>query len=551
MLTSRPGVCLEQAAADRSIRYTNAVFGKDLVTAAEPWRPWFFRTPPWSFPECFGGLRVDTYCNQKKRFFEHPRHNLHSVRWKCDRGETTAASVFTGEGPMRKQLFTAMLALLTSVPASQAASPTSPGSAESASRTEGVLDSKPGPDPGEPFSKADWACDPPSCFWVRGEYLLWWIKDSQVPALITTGVPGATPLPGVLGQSGTVVEFGGSKVDNQVRAGGRFTGGFWLNDRQRIGLEGGYFFLGSRSVRFDGVSGGAQGSTVIARPFFDVITGTQNSQLVAFPGLATGEIHLSSSSRLQGGELNMLCIPCCTPCCDASADQACRSGDTAKHNTHCNTCGGCNYWVSLLSGFRYLQLDEGLGITEITRVTPALPAGSPLFGGSTITMSDQIDTHNYFYGGQIGAQAEFCWGRMFVDFLGKVALGATHEVVDIHGTTVIVSPTGTAVVIPAGFLASGSNSGHFTHDVFAVVPEVGINVGCQITRYLRAFVGYTFLYWSSVVRPGGQVDVGLSGTQIPTDTRFNPAAGPARPAVLLRDTDFWAQGINFGLEFRY
>jgi len=106
-------------------------------------------------------------------------------------------------------------------------------------------------------------------------------------------------------------------------------------------------------------------------------------------------------------------------------------------------------------------------------------------------------------------------------------------------------------VTPVGFLASGSNSGHFTRDVFAVVPEVGINLGWQITTQLRASVGYTFLYWSSVVRPGDQVDVGLSGTQLPTDTRFNPGAGPARPAVLLRGKDFWAQGINFGLEFRY
>jgi hypothetical protein len=361
---------------------------------------------------------------------------------------------------------------------------------------------------------------------VRGEYLLWWIRDSQFPVLITTSVPGAAALPGVLGQPGTTVLFGGSDVDNQVRSGGRVTGGFWINDSQTIGLEGNYFFLGSRSVRFDRASGGAPGSEIIARPFFDVMSGTQNAQLVAFPGIASGEVHLSSSSRLQGAELNMLCNPC-------------------------NTCCGCNYRVSLLSGFRYLQLDEGLGITESSQVSPALPAGRPLFGGSSITIADQFDTHNYFYGGQVGAQVGICWGRLFVDALGKVALGATHEVVDVHGATAITSPAGTTVVTPVGFLASASNSGHFTRDVFAVVPEIGINVGWQITTHLRASVGYTFLYCSSVARPGDQVDVGLSGTQLPTDTRFNPGAGPARPAVLLRDTDFWAQGINFALELGY
>jgi len=361
---------------------------------------------------------------------------------------------------------------------------------------------------------------------VRGEYLLWWIRNSQFPALVTTSVPGASALPGVLGQPGTTVLFGGSDVDNQVRSGGRVTGGFWINDSQTIGLEGNYFFLGSRSVRFDRASSGAPGSEIIARPFFDVMGGTQNAQLVAFPGIASGEVHLSSSSRLQGAELDMLSNPRGTP-------------------------SGSNYWVSLLSGFRYLQLEEGLGITESSHVNPALPAGPPLFGGSSITIADQFDTHNYFYGGQIGAQMEIYWGRLSVNAVGKVALGATHEVVDIHGATAITSAAGTTVVTPVGFLAAASNSGHFSRDVFAVVPEIGITVGWQITTQLRASVGYTFLYCSSVARPGDQIDVGLSGTQLPTDTRFNPGAGPARPAVLLRGKDFWAQGINFGLEFRY
>jgi len=462
---------------------------------------------------------------------------------------------------MRKQLFPAMLALAAisglargdgfssppallppSVPVSQAASPPSPVSAASAPPTGVVLDSKPWSDSGEPDANAGWTCGPPSCFWVRGEYLLWWIKDSQLPPLVTTGVAGTTALPGVLGQPGTTGLFGGSNVDNQVRSGGRFSGGLWLNDSQTIGLEASYFFLGSRSTRFDDVSNGG----VIARPFFDVLTGLQNAQLVAFPGIASGQIHVSAPSTLQGAEVNLLAIPCCS-CCNAAGDQAGRSGNKALPNT----LGGCNYWVNLLAGFRYMQLDEGLDITETSQVNPNLPAGPPLFGGSTIAIGDHFDTHNYFYGGQLGAQAEFCWGPVFVDLLGKVALGMTQEVVDIHGTTAVTSPGGVTVTTPAGFLASGSNSGQFTRNAFAVIPEVGINAGCQITKHLRAFVGYTFLYWSAVVRPGDQVDMGLSGTQIPTDTRYNPQAGPARPAVPLQGTDFWAQGISFGLDFRY
>lgn len=371
---------------------------------------------------------------------------------------------------------------------------------------------------------------------------MWWIQDSHVPALITTGVPGATLTPGVLGTPGTTVLVGNSALDNPVRSGGRFTAGLWLNDCQTFGIEGSYFFLGSRTMRFDRVSDGGPDSGVIARPFFDVLSGMQNSQLVAFPGLARGEIHLNATTRLQGADLNVICVPCCTPCVDPCA----------------NPCGPRRgYRVTALAGFRYLQLEEDLNITEVTQVNPVVGvspgqfAGSPLFGGSTIRISDGFSTENNFYGGQVGAQAEACWGRMFVNFQGKVALGVTQQVVEVNGQTTITSPTRVSTTTPTGFLATGSNSGRFTRDEFSVVPEVGVNVGGQITRHLRASVGYTFLYWSSVVRPADQIDVGLSGTQIRTDARFNPAAGPTRPLALVQDTDFWAQGINFGLEYRY
>ena len=43
-------------------------------------------------------------------------------------------------------------------------------------------------------------------------------------------------------------------------------------------------------------------------------------------------------------------------------------------------------------------------------------------------------------------------------------------------------------------------------DKFAVVPEVGFNVGYQVTPHLKFFVGYSMLYWSRVLRAGDQVD---------------------------------------------
>jgi hypothetical protein len=313
------------------------------------------------------------------------------------------------------------------------------------------------------------------------------------------------------------VLFGGG-IDNDVRSGGRFRAGYWLDDEQTCGIEGGYFFLSSRSVNFAAGSADA-GSLVISRPFFNVITGMEDSELVSVPGVLNGTVAVNLSSRLQGAELNGICNVCC----------------------------GCRGRVDLLAGFRYLELDEGLGITENLAVNPSVP----ITGGTGFVVHDQFSTTNRFYGGQVGARAELWSGNLFVNVRGMIALGATDEVIDVAGSTVIAPPGRAPTVGNGGLLAQPTNSGHFTGSHFAVVPEVGVNVGYQLTEHLRAFVGYSFLYCSNVVRPGDQIDRGVNPTQLPLTTATPLFTGTARPAPVLRDTDFWAQGVNFGMEFRY
>ena len=107
-------------------------------------------------------------------------------------------------------------------------------------------------------------------------------------------------------------------------------------------------------------------------------------------------------------------------------------------------------------------------------------------------------------------------------------------------------------IIPTSVLRElPSNIGRYNWDVFAVVLEFPINVGYQVTKQLRVFVGYTFLYASKVLRPGDQIDRVVNTTQIPPPLAAGTLIGPARPAFHFKDTDFWAQGINFGLEFRF
>jgi hypothetical protein len=358
----------------------------------------------------------------------------------------------------------------------------------------------------------DCPCPPAGRFWVSGEYLLWWIRDTNLPPLVTAGPPASG---GILGKPGTVTLFGGS-TDNEERSGGRFRAGYWLDERQTLGIDGSYFFLGSRSVDF---TAGNAGGVVISRPFFNVTPGAEDAELVSVPGRVAGTVAVNLSSRLQGAELNGICNLCC----------------------------GCRGRVDLLAGFRYLELREGLGIGEDLSVNPAVP----LLGGTAFGVHDQFSTRNSFYGGQIGTKAEIWSGKLFANVRGMVALGGTDQVVDVSGSTLIASPGLAPTVGVGGLLALPTNSGHFTRDQLTFVPEVGINVGYQVTEQLRAFVGYSFLYWSSVDRPGDQIDRAVNPSQLPSAGGTPMLVGAARPAPVLRDTDFWAQGINFGLEFRY
>jgi hypothetical protein len=353
--------------------------------------------------------------------------------------------------------------------------------------------------------------------WARGEYLLWWIRDSHVPVLLTSGA-ATDARPGALGMPGTLPLFGGD-VNNQVRAGGRFILGAWLDEDQETGIEASYLFLGERTVGTRAGGPGGVGSPVIARPFFDVLANREDASLISYPGLIGGTAVVSSSSFLQGAETNISTKWWC----------------------------GEQWRLDVLAGLRYLQLIEDLGITEDTQVS----ATSPAFAGNAIHVADHFTARNAFYGAQFGTRFQFRRGSWSLEVLSKVGLGDSHQSVDIHGQTANTPAGQPAFPVPGGLLALASNGGHFHQDTFAVVPEVGVNLGYQINRYVRIFTGYSFLYWSDVARPGDQIDRGINVNAVPASRTFGVAAVPARPAFAFHGSDFWAQGVNFGLEVRY
>lgn len=101
-----------------------------------------------------------------------------------------------------------------------------------------------------------------------------------------------------------------------------------------------------------------------------------------------------------------------------------------------------------------------------------------------------------------------------------------------------------------GLFAQPSNIGLFHQDHFSVIPQIRLKFGYDIFRNVNAFMGYDFIYWMNTVRAGSQIDRNINFTQSQV-FGTGTLVGPATPSPAFHQTDFWAQGINFGLTWRY
>ncbi len=137
----------------------------------------------------------------------------------------------------------------------------------------------------------------------------------------------------------------------------------------------------------------------------------------------------------------------------------------------------------------------------------------------------------------------------------KLGLGNTRTVTTINGSTTFTEPNQPPAQHNAGLFALSSNSGSFTGNQFSIMPELGFTLGYDITCRLRATVGYSFIYWTQVRRAGEQIDTNINPNLFPVAITATGAAtaGPQQPQFH-NDTplnEFWAQGVNFGLQYSF
>jgi hypothetical protein len=133
-------------------------------------------------------------------------------------------------------------------------------------------------------------------------------------------------------------------------------------------------------------------------------------------------------------------------------------------------------------------------------------------------------------------------------------MGAMVQSVDISGALVTNTFNGFGAnqTFTGGYFAQPTNIGSHTRTAFAVLPELGLTVGYQITPWASIFAGYNFIYTNNVVRAPQQVNRQINPNGRPAFTSpTDPVTGPAQPSFKFNSSDFWAQGLNVGFAFRF
>jgi len=355
-------------------------------------------------------------------------------------------------------------------------------------------------------------------FWARTDALLWWSRGSRLPALVTTSNAADS---GILGGATTEIVFGDSRELQDARGGVRVQIGAWLDCRETTALEFDFFSLGEETTSYLGAS---DGYPILARPFTnvgDVNNPFEHSQLIGRPGPneISGVIDIDVRSEVRSTGVRLL---------HNVSQWSCDTDDTC----------GRSYRLDLLAGYRNMRSDESLVIHEDV----VLISANPVF----LDVTDIFETRTDFHGGEIGAKANFNRGRWSLDVLAKVAIGNNRQEVSINGSTANVF-SGVTTNYTGGLLALSTNIGQYERNRFSAIPEFGLNLGYQATDRLQFLFGYTFIYWSNIVQAGDQIDVRVNPNRIPVDDDSQPDL----PAFAFNDTDFWLQGMNFGVNYRW
>ncbi len=270
-------------------------------------------------------------------------------------------------------------------------------------------------------------------------------------------------------------------------------------------LEFGVLWLGDGQTSGDFYTA-SLGDPILARPFYNVELGAQDSQLVALPQVVLGDILIETSSDF------------------VSAGVLFRKGWLRGEHAR----------IDWLAGYRYAQLQEELYVSENLISTDL---AGPVAAGTTFDLLDRFATWNEFHGADLGLQLWTHAHGWTVEVLGKIAIGSVARTIEINGETLTITPDNTDSFSSGGLLAMPTNMGRHQSCRFSAMPELTIRLRRPLSRFFTLSLGYTVMAVDHVVRTGDQLDLTVNPTQFgnggagwPTSTdgideRFD-ASGP-------------------------
>lgn len=365
--------------------------------------------------------------------------------------------------------------------------------------------------------------------WVSYEYLNWYQDALELPALVTTSIDSSVSRSqaGVLSSPMTSVLYGNEGLLGPSIDGGRLRFGVWLDRCHTWGIGAEFFGMSTQTDEFSAAS---DGLPILARPFFNTLTGLEDAELVAYPDVVSGSLNIQVESSFEGAGFQIRNL--------RRTEEGCREWWFCGCPEHfcCRS--------ELLYGYRFLQLSEGVTIQESLVSQDQSNPG-------TFDITDRFRTRNQFNGVDLGWSVKTTRGHWTMDGAIRLAIGNTRQTVSISGVSQISDPSSipTDQTHDSGFLALDSNSGEYSQNEFSIVPEFGVNLGYQMTDHLRFLVGYTGIYWSNVVRPGHHIDRDVNPNLLPPVG--TSVAGTNRPRFAFDTTDYWIQGISLGGEYRW
>lgn len=399
-------------------------------------------------------------------------------------------------------------------------------------------------------------------FWASAEYLLLFAKSQPVRfPLLTTSAPSDF---GLLGRPSTLVLVGDRDLGYNSISGYRATFGFFYDTDRRFGGEVSGFQTETKSnINF--YQSTQNGLPTLARPFIDSANvRLASSLLVSNPNLGFGDALVYTSTRAFGAEgsgvVNLFrSVPGCT--------------------------GKWGYSADFLAGYRYLELDERLEVSNSTTLsvpntnvpvfvtgafgvvnqvgqnavpTPVNFGGVQIFSPATVQIIDSFKVRNQIHLAQVGLRGEVRHDWLSFFYSTKFGFGGNHEILEIDGrsgfndrTRLGAGPAAALGTTIGGLLATSTNIGKFVNDEFVYVPELNLSVAVNLTRSVTMTTGYNFLYISKVARPGSQVNPVVDTSTVPFSPNFGATNRPAGFRNLFAQDDFWLQGLTFGFDVRY